>query len=55
LHDFLAAKGVKPNFVVQPVRAAVTGSLVGFGLFETLAILGKETSLKRIAATLTLV
>jgi nondiscriminating glutamyl-tRNA synthetase len=52
LHDFLAAKGVKPNFVVQPVRAAVTGSLVGFGLFDTLAILGKETSLKRIEKAL---
>jgi glutamyl-tRNA synthetase len=49
LHDFAAAKGLKPGDVVQPVRVAVTGSLVGFGLFETLAILGKKKSLARIA------
>ena len=55
LHDFLALKGVKPNAVVQPVRVAVTGTTVGFGLFDTLAILGKETSLKRIAASMTMV
>ena len=52
LHDFLAAKGVKPNALVGPVRVAITGVGVGFGLFDTLAILGKEVSLKRIADTL---
>jgi glutamyl-tRNA synthetase len=52
LHDFVLAKGVKPNLVVQPVRVAVTGTLVGFGLFDTLEILGRERCLNRIAATL---
>lgn len=52
LHDFIAAKGVKPNALVGPVRVAITGVGVGFGLFDTLAILGKEVSLKRIADTL---
>ena len=52
LHDFAAAKGVKPNAVVTPVRVAVTGSSVGFGLFDTLAILGKDVSLRRIVSTL---
>jgi len=52
LHDFAAAKGIKPNALVTPVRIAVTGSGVGFGLFDTLAILGKDVSLARIAATL---
>jgi len=55
LHDFTAAKGVKPNALVSPVRVAITGVAVGFGLFDTLAILGKERSLKRIAATLDMV
>ena len=52
LHEFVAAKGIKPNALVSPVRVAITGVGVGFGLFDTLAILGKETSLKRIAAVL---
>ena len=53
LHDFVAAKGIKPNALVSPVRVAITGVGVGFGLFDTLAILGREVSLRRIAATLT--
>lgn len=52
LHDFATAKGVKAGDVVQPVRVAVTGTLVGFGLFDTLAILGKDVSMNRIADTL---
>ena len=52
LHEFVAAKGIKPNALVSTVRVAITGVAVGFGLFDTLAILGKETSLKRIAAVL---
>jgi glutamyl-tRNA synthetase len=55
LHDFAAAKGVKPNVLVGPLRVAVTGVMIGFGLFDTLAILGQETSLKRIEATLKMV
>jgi glutamyl-tRNA synthetase len=52
LHDFITAKGVKANALVGPVRVAITGVSVGFGLFDTLAILGKEVSLKRIADAL---
>jgi len=52
LHDFITAKGVKANALVGPVRVAITGVSVGFGLFDTLAILGKDVSLKRIAETL---
>ena len=52
LHDFATVKEVKPNAVVTPVRVAVTGSSVGFGLFDTLAILGKAVSLQRIESTL---
>lgn len=54
MHDFVAAKGVKMNAIQLPVRVAVTGSGVGFGLFDTLAILGKHRVLPRIAAALKL-
>jgi len=48
LHDFATANNLKPGAVVNPVRVAVTGTHVGFGLFDTLAILGKERVLQRI-------
>lgn len=52
LHDFAKTIGVKAGDVVQPVRVAITGTLVGFGLFETLAILGREESLRRMHSVL---
>jgi glutamyl-tRNA synthetase len=51
-HEFLATKGIKLGALQLPLRVAVTGTGVGFGLFDTLAVLGKETVLKRIAGTL---
>ena len=41
--------------MVHPVRVATTGVEVGFGLFETLAILGKSEVLRRIRMALDLV
>ena len=38
--------------LIHSLRVAVTGKPVGFGLFETLAILGKERCLKRLSRTL---
>ncbi len=52
LHEFVAAKGIKSGEMVHPVRVAITGSMVGFGLFDTMAILGKEATLSRIAEAL---
>jgi nondiscriminating glutamyl-tRNA synthetase len=52
LHDFATAKSIKPGDVVGAVRVAVTGTQVGFGLFDTLAILGKEKVAARIAKAL---
>jgi glutamyl-tRNA synthetase len=46
---FIAAKGAKPIPVTQTLRVAVTGREVGFGIYETLAILGRERCLNRIA------
>jgi len=52
LHDFVAAEKIDLGQIIHAVRVAVTGQGVGFGLFETLAILGKEHSLARIARAL---
>jgi glutamyl-tRNA synthetase len=48
MHEWVAAAGIKIGDIVHAVRVAVTGKAVGFGLFDTLAILGKEKCLARI-------
>jgi glutamyl-tRNA synthetase len=48
LNDFVQAEGIAVGQIIHAVRVAVTGKAVGFGLFETLAILGKEHGLARI-------
>jgi glutamyl-tRNA synthetase len=48
MHAFVAAQGAKIGDLVHAVRVAVTGKPVGFGLFDTLAILGRERCLARI-------
>ena len=40
--------GEKPRTVYLPIRVAVTGSRVSPGLYESLELLGKDTSLARI-------
>ncbi|MCZ7587614.1 MAG: glutamate--tRNA ligase [Gaiella sp.] len=40
--------GQKPRKVFAPIRVAVTGSRVSPGLYESLELLGRETSLARI-------
>jgi glutamyl-tRNA synthetase len=47
-HDFVAANAIKIGDIVHAVRVAVTGKAVGFGLFDTLAILGRERCLSRL-------
>jgi len=39
---------VGPGKVFQPIRVALTGTTISPGIFETLAVLGKEESLRRI-------
>ena len=48
MQDFVQAEGIKLGDVIHAVRVAVTGKGVGFGLYETLAILGKASVLARI-------
>ena len=51
---FVEVNGIKLGDIVHALRVAVTGKAVGFGLFETLAILGRERCLARIDRALSL-
>jgi glutamyl-tRNA synthetase len=44
--------GSKPGAVFQPVRVAISGKTVSAGVFESVALLGKEESLTRIDVAL---
>jgi glutamyl-tRNA synthetase len=48
LGRILAEHDVKPGKLYQPIRVAITGTSVSPGIFESLAVLGKERSLERI-------
>ena len=50
LRGFAERLELKPREAFQPVRIAVTGSKVSPGLFESLELLGKEESLRRLRA-----
>ena len=53
LAEFVAAEGIAIGGIIHALRVAVTGKAVGFGMFETLEILGKSRTLHRIDRTLT--
>jgi glutamyl-tRNA synthetase len=42
--------GLKPRQGFQPIRVAVTGSKVSPGLFESIELLGRETTLRRLSS-----
>jgi len=48
LEGVVAARATKPKQIFQPVRVALAGRAVSPGIFETLAVLGREESLARI-------
>jgi glutamyl-tRNA synthetase len=52
LKAFAAEKGLKIGAVMQPLRAALTGTLESPGMFELLHLLGRERVLARIDRTL---
>ncbi|HET9105301.1 MAG TPA: glutamate--tRNA ligase [Solirubrobacteraceae bacterium] len=52
LRGVAEAQGLKPGKLFQPVRVALAGQTVSPGIFETLALLGREESLRRIDAAL---
>jgi glutamyl-tRNA synthetase len=47
--SFVESEGIKLGAIAQPLRAALTGKVASPGIFEVLAILGREESLWRIA------
>ena len=48
LKDFVEAQAIKMGDIVHAVRVAITGRGVGPGLYDCLAILGRDSTLKRI-------
>jgi len=52
LGSVLEAGGYKPREVYQPVRVALAGTTVSPGIFETVALMGRERTLARIDAAL---
>ncbi len=52
LAGVIATREVKPREVYQPLRVALTGGTVSPGIFESVALLGRDQTLHRIAAAL---
>ena len=48
MHEFLESKGIKPKFLMPPLRIAMVGDTKGIDLAALLSILGKEEVIKRI-------
>ncbi|MFN2588368.1 MAG: glutamate--tRNA ligase [Actinomycetota bacterium] len=48
LRGLAEERGLKPKQAFQPVRAAVTGTLVSPPLFESVELLGRERTLRRL-------
>jgi glutamyl-tRNA synthetase len=49
VREVAEAEGVKLGQVAQPLRAALTGRATSPGIFDVLALLGREESLARLA------
>ena len=50
LRGVLEQLGLKPRQGFQPIRIAVTGSKISPGLFESIELLGREATLRRLSA-----
>jgi glutamyl-tRNA synthetase len=48
VQDFAESEKIKLGAINQPLRVAVTGKAIGFGTYETLALLGRARCLARI-------
>ena len=55
LHRYVETRGLSIGQVIHALRVAVTGKGVGFGMFETLEILGRPACLARIDRALSLI
>jgi glutamyl-tRNA synthetase len=54
LEALVSSLSVKPREVYQPLRVAITGTTVSPGIFESVALLGREETLRRIDAAMSL-
>jgi glutamyl-tRNA synthetase len=54
LGEIVAARALKPRDVYQPLRVALAGKPVSPGIFETVAVLGRPETLRRIDTALNL-
>ena len=52
LRDVVAQRAIKPGAVFQPVRVAIAGTTVSPGIFESVALLGRDQTLERIDSAL---
>lgn len=52
LNEFVAAQGIKTSQLIHALRVAVTGKPVGLGMFDSMAILGRDRCIRRIAMAL---
>jgi glutamyl-tRNA synthetase len=52
LRGVLEDSGLKAKQVFQPLRVAVAGTTVSPGIFETVALLGRDETLARVDAAL---
>ncbi len=52
LGALIEREGAKPRDVYQPLRVAITGTTISPGMFESLALLGRDAALARIDAAL---
>jgi glutamyl-tRNA synthetase len=52
LEALVEQEGLKPREVYQPLRVALCGSTVSPGIFESVVLLGREETLRRIDAAL---
>ncbi len=52
LRGVVESRGAKPRDVFQPLRVALAGTAVSPGIFETLNVMGRAESLKRLDAAL---
>ncbi len=48
VRDYANAEGAKLGVIAQPLRAALTGRSTSPGIFDVLAVLGREESLGRL-------
>jgi glutamyl-tRNA synthetase len=52
LRGLVEERGWKPKQVFQPVRVAIAGTTVSPGIFESVALLGRDETLRRVDAAL---